>query len=227
MTTNDSNETKDASVSADVAATLARRRRFIKLGASSVPVALTLTSRPVMAWHCSSTSAWGSAQMGQATVGSAKTRLDNNITDGNECWTVANWKNNNCTGSNMSTIPWNVVKSKGGYSSVVNAKAGLTIGMIFPNGLLGCNGSTTVWSIVSGNDKFKKSVTVARLNSVYATSYKSQIDSCIISSGNRSDQIQEMARLGSSYASPNAPTIKWSTDDIVAYLNSNWLARTS
>ena len=36
-----------------------RRRRFIQAGV--VPVGLTLASRPAMAWHCNTTSAWGSA----------------------------------------------------------------------------------------------------------------------------------------------------------------------
>ncbi|MDE2298344.1 MAG: hypothetical protein KGK18_09270, partial [Burkholderiales bacterium] len=63
------NRARPGSANADEAApsiadtSFARRRRLLKLGATSVPVTLTLTSRPVLAWHCNTTSAWGSAQM--------------------------------------------------------------------------------------------------------------------------------------------------------------------
>ena len=41
----------------------ASRRRLLKTGVSVAPIVLTLASRPVLAWHCKSTSAWGSEQL--------------------------------------------------------------------------------------------------------------------------------------------------------------------
>lgn len=203
------------------------RRRFIRLGASAVPVAMTLASRPVMAWHCNSTSAWGSAQLA-GNVGSAKTRLDNTVTNGNECWKISNWKNNDTSGSNMSSAPWNVVKTALGVSSVNDAKNALKVNQIFTS-LSGYAGTTKVWDIVNGGAGWAQSVTVARLNTVYATSYQTQINACVVSNAtgpNGGDQILRMASLGpGQYFSPNSPTYKWTDADITGYLSTNWLAR--
>ena len=71
---------------------LTSRRRLIKLGGVAAPVALTLTSRPVMAaWHCNTTSAWGSAQINPNQSTTAR-NANNQLVD--ETWTIANWKDN-------------------------------------------------------------------------------------------------------------------------------------
>ncbi|MGI4848223.1 MAG: hypothetical protein ACRYGK_08815 [Janthinobacterium lividum] len=77
----------------EVAAKFSKRRRFIKGGAAAVPVALTLTSQPVMAWHCNSTSAWGSGQL-QNNTGSVAARNELNRS-GDECFFINQWKTNN------------------------------------------------------------------------------------------------------------------------------------
>jgi hypothetical protein len=216
------------------ASSFSRRRRLIKLSASAVPVAMTLTSRPVMAWHCNTTSAWGSAQMA-GNVGSAQTRLTGGVVNGNECWYISNWVSNTIYTGASSFKPW-LVLANARYSSVSGwnsktetqkfdyAKANCVLSNIFP---LGCSaigsGGGKVWDTLQGTDSFKKSVIVARLNTLYTNSAaKTVINACVVSNG--TDQIQEMARLGASYTPPNG-TIPWTKAQIVTYLNSNYLAR--
>ncbi|MBP9929188.1 MAG: hypothetical protein KBF63_07945 [Rhodoferax sp.] len=208
-------------------AAMARRRRFIRLGASAVPVAMTLASRPVMAWHCNSTSAWGSAQLA-GNVGSAKTRLDGTVTRGNECWYINDWKTNVNSNTNMSSAPWEAVKAARNETSVANAQRNLTVGIIFPGGFTAYGATTKVWDIVRNGSGWALSVTVARLNSLYATGgYTTLINNCVASTNNSNggDQIVRMAKMGPlSYFSPNSPTYKWKESDITGYLSSNWLA---
>ncbi|TXD99553.1 hypothetical protein FUT87_02335 [Mitsuaria sp. TWR114] len=68
-----------------------RRRRFIQAGV--VPVGLTLASRPAMAWHCNTTSAWGSAILRNGGA-SVQARADAAVINNTECWYIANWKDN-------------------------------------------------------------------------------------------------------------------------------------
>lgn len=201
-------------------AKVARRRRFIKLGASAVPVAMTLASRPVMAWDCHTTSAWGSAQLA-AMTGSAKTRLDNTGVSGTECWYVDDWK------SNSSTAPcWRTLTTKryGSSKSCLYGRSNCMISHIFPLGLSGVSSptTTTAYSVIIGGNKFASRITVARLNAIYGAG-ASNIALCVVT-GNK-DQIQEMARLGSLYSPPNSTGVVWSTSDITSYLHNSWLAR--
>ena len=67
------------------------RRRLIKLGTAAVPVVATLASRPALAWHCQSPSAWGSE------IINPNTSLKNNLSHKtyiDETWTIVNWKTN-------------------------------------------------------------------------------------------------------------------------------------
>ena len=218
----------EAEALAPASAGLSKRRRFIRLGASAVPVIMTLTSRPVMAWHCNTTSAWGSARLAN-NIGSAKTRLDGGVVNGNETWTIDNWTNNNITGSNISTAPWEAVRVAMNLATVALAQAQLTVVAIFPGGLTGVAGTNTVLSVLSGGTSFQRSVTVARLNTIYvAPNFQILINNCIVSADtglNGGDQVQRMAALGSYYFSPNAPGSYWSEVQIVEYLFLNWLAR--
>lgn len=205
---------------AEADAKVARRRRFIKLGASAVPVAMTLASRPVMAWDCHTTSAWGSAQLA-AMTGSAKTRLDNTGVSGAECWYVNDWK------SNSSTAPcWRSLTTKryGSSKSCAYGRSNCMISHIFPLGLSGVTSPTTktAYSVITGSDNFASCITVARLNALYGAG-ASNIALCVVTGGK--DQIQEMARLGSLYVPPNNTGVVWSKSDIVNYLYNSWLAR--
>lgn len=67
------------------------RRRLIKLGTAAVPVVATLASRPALAWHCKSPSAWGSEIINPNT--SLKTSAGHNVY-ADETWTISNWLSN-------------------------------------------------------------------------------------------------------------------------------------
>ena len=67
------------------------RRRLLKRGVAVTPVILTLASRPALAWHCKSPSAWGSE------IINPNTSLRNNPGHASyidETWTISNWKSN-------------------------------------------------------------------------------------------------------------------------------------
>lgn len=212
--------TEGTDLQAQADAKVVRRRRFIKLGASVVPVAATLASRPVMAWDCHTTSAWGSAQLAGMT-GSPKTRLDGTAIYGTECWYVSDWK------SSSSTSPcWRALTTKR-WSSSKSCDYGRTnckISDIFPLGLSGVSSPTTktAYSVITGTDSFASCITVARLNAIYGAG-ATNIALCVVTNGK--DQIQEMARLGSLYAPPNNTGVLWSKADITTYLYNSWLAR--
>ena len=63
------------------------RRRMLKRGIAVSPVVLTLVSRPVLAWHCKSPSAWGSEDMNPTT--SLRTNEGHNSWL-DETWTIGN-----------------------------------------------------------------------------------------------------------------------------------------
>jgi hypothetical protein len=205
------------------------RRRWIKLGTAGVPIVATITSQPVMAWHCYSASAWGSAQM-VSNVGSAKTRRDATQVDGTECWSISNWVNNILYApANATYKPWKVL-AMARYASPNNtiayAQANCKVSDIFPGGLSGVAGTVTVYNVVIGSNTFARAITVARLNSLYASA-KALILKCVVPTSGAAtgiDQILEMAKLGGNYKAPNSTTKSWTTADIEAYLNASYLA---
>lgn len=131
----------------------ARRRRFIKLGGAAVPTALTLASRPVMAWHCNTASTWGSAQ---GTSNSAYTRSQDPsrlFTD--ETYTLDNWRYN--TGRAGLSAPWKRLNSS---LSTTDSAASTYYQYYTVQQLLGSTASISgvssadsVWSILNGAPK--------------------------------------------------------------------------
>lgn len=83
------------------------RRRMLRRSIAVSPVVLTLVSRPALAWHCKSPSAWGSE------VINPNTSLVNNAGHQSyidETWTITNWKTNTPrTGRNLGS---NIVTGK-------------------------------------------------------------------------------------------------------------------
>lgn len=130
----------------------ARRRRFIKLGGAAVPTALTLASRPVMAWHCNTASTWGSAQgmsNSSYTRSQDATRLFQDETYTTACWL------NNSGRSYLSSSPW--TRSPLSCSTVsTNSKyyKAYTVGQLLSgttcSGILGVNNNDCVWHILNG-----------------------------------------------------------------------------
>ena len=131
MTEPDNTPSVDSSVAAaqgnnaGLAADGLKRRRLFKLGASTATVALTLTSRPARAWHCNSTSAWGSAQLAPTTSTTARTG-SHEIDD--ECWSITEWCNNTSHGSLGQ--PWHSLGCTS--TSQIN---NYTVGTLYPRGV--------------------------------------------------------------------------------------------
>lgn len=87
------NVEKDAPQQFDVPASEAKnlaRRKLLGKGVSAV--AVTLASKPVLAWHCRTPSMWGSMAMNPAT--SLMKNADHGAGVLNESWYISNWKDN-------------------------------------------------------------------------------------------------------------------------------------
>ena len=195
---------------AGLAADGLKRRRLLKIGASGTSVALTLTSRPARAWHCNSTSAWGSAQLAPTTSTTARNTAHET---GDECWSISEWVNNTSHGS--LGLPW----KKLGCSTTSQINS-YTVGTLYgskggiPDGLLGSN---KLMDKLRNGTLFQKSMLVARLNANLIPS----VQTCLLD--NMNDQLTLMAK--GSYQPPNLPGVTWNKDDIVKYLSSNWMAQ--
>jgi hypothetical protein len=200
---------------------LASRRRLLKLSGVAAPVALTLTSRPVMAWHCNTTSAWGSAQINPNQSTSAR-NTNNQL--GNETWTIANWKDNTTrVGLGM---PWTSLGNAFGVAihtsnpSSANYYKNLTAAWLFasvglPSGLVGTD---KLWDKICNGSQWQKYMIVARMNTILIANVKS----CLTSS-NHADQLKLMAT--GTYSPSNLGGVVWDQAMIMQYLEQNWIVR--
>ena len=198
-------------------ARFASRRRLLKAGATGVPVALTLTSRPVLAWHCNTASAWGSAQMTpnqSTTARNAANQLADNT------WSITDWQNNS-TGV-VGTYPWVKLGTQSSTNGVTSNSKKYTIASLFsntggtyPTGLMGTD---TVWDKIMNGSTFQKYMIVAKLNAKLIPS----VATCLKSDG--VDQLQYM--LDGSYAPSNLKgTQTWGQGQIQTYLYENYIVR--
>ncbi|MDT9000135.1 hypothetical protein RQP53_12735 [Paucibacter sp. APW11] len=202
------------------AVAVARRRRFLKIGASTVPAGLTLASRPVRAWHCNTTSAWGSAQINPVASTTNRNKLTQ-LTD--ETWTIANWQSNTIRTAVSGTPPWGVL-----FSTRTDCKSGgvvpayvksYTIGTLFSGASIpaGLSSTNYVWTVLNNGTQFQKYIVTAWLNAKLIAN----VASCLKSGG--TDQLRLM--LGGSYSPPNLSGTPWTQTDIVNYLFNNWIVR--
>jgi hypothetical protein len=158
---NDPQSTPQAPASVDASArqlASARRRRFIKLGSAAVPTALTLASRPVMAWHCNTASTWGSAQgMSNSSYARSQdaTRLFPDETYTTSCWV------NNTARATLGSNPWGLTglvrdTNAANYKNA-NYYKNYTVAQLLAStgaaGITGINTADTVWSILNGAAK--------------------------------------------------------------------------
>lgn len=217
----------------------ARRRRFIKLGGAAVPTALTLASRPVMAWHCNTASTWGSAQ-GMANSSYARAQ-DPVRRFADETYTVACWVGNT-TRAGLPASPWALsplyrdcdsknFRSAAYYKNYTVAQLLAGTGA---TGISGVNANDTVWSILNGTaqrpdpltagkfvpgtstcGEFQKLMLVAWLN------FKVQNDTlnkCL-----KPGVTNVLVQLGNtSYVGPTGAV--WTQADVVKYLKKNYVA---
>lgn len=197
-----------------------RRRRFIQAGV--VPVGLTLASRPAMAWHCNTTSAWGSAQLRNGGA-SVKARAEAAVINNTECWTISNWAYNTARSQVRNGVsPWTfVVNAWYSGKSATYARNNLTVAKVFPAGLKNVSATANVKNLLQGDPGgYGTMMLVARLNTLFAGNGVAQ---CVISS-NGQDMLVQMAAQGPGVFRPlNSTGAAWTKDDFSRYLRENWL----
>lgn len=211
-----------AAPEAGAALASSRRRRFIQAGV--VPVSLTLASRPVMAWHCNSTSAWGSAVLRNG-VASVTARAEAKRINGNECWTISNWYNNTARDAVIkSKKPWDLVGEKLFTTpcSGTVAQTSLKVSRLFSS-LSGTTTGTKVYDLIRANpDSFVAYMLIARLNVLLAPT-NFNVGQCMMSSTGE-DMMIRMASQGPGVFKPlNSTGAPWTWPDIKQYLKDNYL----
>lgn len=200
-------------VPAPEAERVSSRRRLFRQGASVV--AVTLVSRPVLAWHCKSPSAWGSTQINPNT--SLKTN-EGHQEYGNETWTISNWKNNSIRYDVSSSRPWNRLKARysgltGGYANITVSKLYSTVTAIkLPTGV---NANAKVVDVLA-TGSFQAYIIVAQLNHLLLAS--SGWDKCLSLA-----EINDMA--DGQYSPGDVQSVVWRQDEIKQYLYENWIVR--
>jgi len=188
------------------------RRRLIKLGAGALPLSLTLASRPVHAFACNTTSAWGSVQVNN--VASVQTNASNKALT-IERWSLSEWVDN-LTHSPLNT-PWGVLTNA---INTTQSFSDLDIGAAqllgIPAGLTATDNLLNTLKGMTGAGLFQKYMLVALLNwKLLAGSVTGNIGACL--SG---PQLTDM--LGGSYTVPSTGE-EWTiaNDKIVNYLLGN------
>lgn len=217
----------------DVASpTMVSRRRLIRLGTAAVPVVATLASRPALAWHCKSPSAWGSEIINPNT--SLKANAGHQVY-ADETWTITNWKNNSGrTAINLSNgtdagTPWgelkrlipslknNETKNSAGkfdYTLVRVRHLGLIPDFVNP----GFNGDSFVKDVLTDNPSQASTyILVAQLNYFVLRNarFDNGIDQCL-----KDGQLKQMA-LGNFKEGGNS----WDFEKIKLFLSENWVVR--
>jgi hypothetical protein len=187
-----------------------KRRHLFKLGASTATVALTLTSRPARAWHCNSTSAWGSAQLAPTTSTTARTG-SHEIDD--ECWSITEWCNNTSHGSLGQ--PWPRLGCNS--TNQINAYKVGTLYAPYGGIPVGLTSSNYLMDRLKNGTQFQKYMLCARLNAKFI----SNVQVCL--RNNLTDQLPLMA--GGTYSPPNLPGVVWNQAEIIQYLSSNWMVQ--
>ena len=216
----------DNSASSSSPSASVTRRRLLKLGTVSVPVVATLASRPALAWHCKSPSAWGSEIINPNT--SLQTNAGHQSYP-DETWYITNWKDNVARSNvGFSGKPWDVLLSKYpalkdastttsgkfDYTKVTVGKLKSTIGGFAST----ASSSDKVVTVLASGSDLPKSTIVAQLNYILLSPLAAnQIESCL-----SPQTLQAMAN--GTYSPPGSGQV-WSTSQIKTYLYNNYIAR--
>lgn len=231
--TNDPQPTPQAPASVDAAArqlASARRRRFIKLGGAAVPTALTLASRPVMAWHCNTASTWGSAQ---GMSNSSYTRSqDAQRLFADETYTVSCWVNNS-TRSTLSANPWaqSPVSCNTSTTSASNYYKKYTVASLLSGTgatILGISDtSDSVWKILkndSANYPLKSGNSSTEFTRLMLTAWLNfKVQNATLNKCLMPGTTNVLVKFGNiSYKGPTGVT--WTQADVVKYLKKNFVA---
>lgn len=230
---NDSQPTPQAPASVDSAArqlASARRRRFIKLGGAAVPTALTLASRPVMAWHCNTASTWGSAQ---GMSNSSYTRSqDSTRLFSDETYTVACWVGNS-TRSTLAANPWaqSPLSCNTTTSSTSNYYKKYTVASLLSGTGATISGITdttdSVWKILKNDPTYyplKSGNTSTEFTRLMLTAWlnfkvlNATLNKCLMPG-----PTNVLVKLGNAtYVGPTGAT--WNQADVIKYLKKNFVA---
>lgn len=219
-------ESVDEPVQASHLVASTSRRRLLKLGTAAVPVVATLVSKPALAWHCKSPSAWGSEIINPNT--SLKTTAGHQSYP-DESWYITDWRDNVARSSaGFGDKPWTVLLGKyPGLKGPTTMTTGsfdytkLTIGKLLSviPGLRSTASSTDKVKLVltSGSD-LQISTLVAQLNFILLSPLSAnQFEQCL-----SPDALQKMA-LGN--YSPSGISQTWDASKIKTYLYENYIAR--
>lgn len=224
-------ETADLAIDSAGNVDLARSRRHLFRKGASV-IAVTLVSRPVLAWHCKSPSAWGSELINPNT--SLKTN-DGHGSYADETWTISNWVSNESR--NNFGKPWAKLKSKFpalkdssttstdsrgstyfDFTKVTVKKLFASVsGLARPSGL---TDSAKMTDVLSMGGDLQKYTIVAQLNYILLAPLASpnDLDKCLT--------LQDLQRMASgSYSPSNLGTVTWGPMEIKSYLFNNWIVR--
>lgn len=206
-----------------------QRRKFIRLGAASVPVVMTLTSKSAFAWHCKSPSAWGSEIINPSTS------LKNNAghqSYPDETWYITNWRDNVAnSASGFSSKPWDVLRSK--FPGLVNnAPANSKVKKSFDYTLVTiseltaavpglqtlASPSSKVKDVLTSGSSLNKSTLVAQLNYVLLSPLAAnQLERCLAP--------EALQRMATGSYSPAGINQTWDASKITKYLYENYIAR--
>jgi hypothetical protein len=204
----------------------ARRRRFIKAGAGVIPVALTLSSRPVLATSqgkCFSASAWGSIQ-NLAVTASQYTRKSTKAPTVN-CYTKAEW----CatSGGNPTCAGWKVSAISCADLKLATVKAySVTKACGTSAGTAGVAGANSVWTMLTGTacSDAQKAMLVAWLN--FRISTTTSTDVCVIDSFS-SNQLTTLGNIVAAGGGKGPDGKQWTTTNVTDYLRNNYIGRLS
>ncbi|MDO8179450.1 MAG: hypothetical protein Q7T62_14510 [Undibacterium sp.] len=219
-------ESVDASVHISTPTASMSRRKLLKLGTAAVPVVATLASKPALAWHCKSPSAWGSEIINPNT--SLRTNAGHQSYP-DETWYISNWRDNVARSSaGFGGKPWTVLCTKYpslkdastttgnsfDYLKVTMAKLQLAI----PGLVSTASPGAKVKDVLASGSDLQKSTLVAQLNYILLSPLGSnQMESCL-----PPQALQAMARGTYSPAGLNRT---WDAAAIKKYLFENWIAR--
>ncbi len=195
-------------------ARFASRRRLIKAGALSAPVALTLVSQPVIAATCNTSSAWGSAQINPNASTTARNARNQQTLDAPR---ISDWKNVAAT--------WTALGSQVNIVNVNDANyyKKLTFGSVFGGtlNLAGVSSSDAVWDKIVTNPSrdWATYMIVARLNYKINASARS-----CLTNNTHQDQLNTMTS-GTYFPSNLGLAAPWDKNKIMDYLAGNGIVR--
>lgn len=202
------------------------RRNLFRKGA--VVAGVTLSSRPVLAWHCKTTSAWGSELLNPATSLKNDTAHPRFADEG---WYVRDWAVNSNTNGAMAGIgfPWNYLAVK--FPAIVNSTTKtrgvfdykkVTVSMLVDKlGVkkpIGVSSSSLAKDVFAyGASDFRAAILAAQLNYVllYPLNDPFNHEKCV-----SLEQLKQMAEVNFVPSVGGAP---WTQTQIKTYLRENWI----